>query len=338
MKNVFTAEKLAKFKSLIENSERIALVGHTNPDGDAVGSTLALSRYIKQAYPGKIVRIFVPNRPPAFLGFIDGDSQVEVYAEMIKEAQAFLAAADMIVCMDFNLITRLDQMGDAIEMNLHATRVLVDHHIAPPHFELSFHNEDSCSTALLTYHLIVGCGGEEALTKEIGEPLYLGMMTDTGGFSFSRLDGDLFRAVASLIDCGVDAVDMHQKVFSQQSEDRLRLVGYLLDEKMVVRGDKSAAYISLTQEEKDRFNYQIGDGEGVVNMPLSIDKVNFSVMMTQTKEHIKLSLRSQGELDVNLLAREHFMGGGHKNAAGGKFFGEMDEAIAKVEQVINSLV
>ncbi|MFI3295489.1 MAG: DHH family phosphoesterase [Rikenellaceae bacterium] len=335
MENIFTPEKLSQFNQTCQNSERIAIVAHTNPDGDAVGSSLALYHFLVAKYPQKHVRVIVPNNFPDDLKFIDPQSHIEVYMEMIKEAQAFLAACDAIICVDFNQISRLDQMGEAIEMNLHATRILIDHHIDPPHYDLAFHYSRSSSAAFLVYGLIVGLGGVEALTPEIASALYLGIMTDTGGFSFSLLDGELFRSVATLVDCGADPVYIRQMVFDRQSEDRLRMVGYLLSQKMVIHSNKGAAYITLTNQEKLEFNHQIGDTEGVVNMPLTIGGITFSAIMIQTKDYIKLSLRSQGDCDVNVLARDNFSGGGHKNAAGGKYYGSMEQCVEFIERLIS---
>lgn len=337
MKNIFNSDKCKQFYSFCSDSSRIAVVSHTNPDGDAVGSGLALTLYLREAFPSAATRFFVPNYYPSFVGFVDPDKDIEIYGEMCKEAEAFLAAADLIICVDFNVIMRLDRMGEAIDMNLHAPRIVIDHHLDPPAFDLAFHTTESSSTALLIYKLIVALSGEGVITPAIGTALYLGMMTDTGTFSYSNLTSDLFRAVATLVDCGVDPVAVHQAVYDSQSESRLRMVGYLLSEKMVVRAPQRAAYITLTQDEKARFNHQIGDTEGVVNMPLSISGIDFSAILIETKDCIKVSLRSQGDIDVNVLGRSTFNGGGHKNAAGGRLYSTMDEAIATLEQVIINL-
>lgn len=328
-----------KFSSFFESSQRVAILSHTNPDGDAVGSALALTRFLSSLAPEKDIRPIVPNHFPSFLRFVDHKNEIYVANDQLNEVQAFLAAADLIICVDFNQPHRLDALSDALAMNFDAKRVLIDHHIDPPQsFDLMFHSTQSSSTALLVYNLIVDLKGVEAIDENIAEPLYLGMMTDTGGFSFSTLNAELFRAVANVVERGADPVKIHREVFDTQTESRVRLVGYLLDNKMVVIPEKMAAYITLTQEEKDKFKFQIGDSEGVVNMPLTIKNVEFSAILIENKDMIKLSLRSQGDrIDVNAIAREHFNGGGHKNAAGGRLMMSMEQAVEKVKQVIETL-
>lgn len=329
-----------KFAAACAKSSRIALIAHTNPDGDAIGSSLGLLRFLRAAYPDKNIRTFVPNYPPNSLKFIDTNRDIEVYINQIGETNAFIAAADMLVFLDFNQIHRLDALSDAIDMNMHATRVLIDHHIDPPtnKFDITHHTTESSSAALLVYTLIEQMGGTEAFTKEIGEPLYLGMMTDTGCFSFSNLSGELFKAIATLVDAGIEPVKINRAVYSTQTESRTRLHSYLISEKMMVYTEKGAAIITLTQDEKDRFTFQTGDAEGVVNIPLNIDGITFSALLIENKDGtIKLSLRSQDTVDVNQISNEHFNGGGHKNAAGGKLNTPMEEAVKRVENVIKAL-
>ncbi len=326
-----------KFAAACAKSSRIALIAHTNPDGDAIGSSLGLLRFLRTAYPDTNIRSFVPNYPPNSLKFIDTNRDVEIYMNQIGETNAFIAAADMLIFLDFNQIHRLDALSDAIEMNMHATRVLIDHHIDPPlnKFDITHHATESSSASLLTYTLIEQMGGTEAFTKEISEPLYLGMMTDTGCFSFSNLSGELFRAVATLIDAGVEPVKINRAVYSTQTESRTRLHSYLISEKMIINHQKGAAIVTLTQEEKDRFDFQTGDSEGVVNIPLNIEGITFSALLIENKDgSIKLSLRSQDTVDVNKISNDNFNGGGHKNAAGGKLNTSMDEAVKRVEDVI----
>lgn len=337
MNNIFNHNKLEQLSSLCATSQRIVIIAHTNPDGDAIGSGLALLLFLREAFPAQKVRFFVPNRFPEFLGWVDSQHDVEVYSEMCSEGEAFIAAADLIFIADFNQTTRLEKMSSALDANLHAPRVLIDHHIAPVEYDLSFHTTASSSTAYLVYSLIEHWMGTAVITRPIADAIYLGMMTDTGNFSYGNLTPELYRAVAVLVERGVNPSAINQAVFNTQSEYRLRMVGYLISENMVVRADKNAAYITLTRAEKEQFHHQIGDTEGVVNMPLTINGVNFAAILIETKECIKVSLRSVGALDVNIISNNNFNGGGHKNAAGGKYFGTMSEAIAQLERVIDQL-
>lgn len=333
MKNTFESAKIIQLKRLCESAGSIAVVSHTNPDGDAIGSGLALSAFLRGM--GYEVRFFVPNHYPKFLDFLPGTERVEIYGEACESARSYIADADLIVCADFNQVGRLDRMTDAIEANVIAPRVLIDHHLNPPEYELSFSDTEYCSTAHMVYDLICAWAGPEAVTPEMAVALYVGIVTDTGNLSYGNLTPELYRAVAALVEKGVRPIEISQAV-NTQSESRLRLVGYLLSEKMKVRTDLKTAYITLTRAEKTRFNHQIGDTEGIVNMPLAIDGIDLTAMFIETLDCIKISFRSQGDFDVNLFAREHFNGGGHKNAAGGRFFGPMSEAVARFNEIIQT--
>lgn len=339
MNNIFQNNSLAQFKSMCMDAQSVAIVSHSNPDGDAIGSGLALLRFLEGQ--GIKARFFVPNRYPEFLGFIDpSGNQIEVFNIDPAASTAYIAASDLIVCVDFNDLSRLERMTPVMDSNIHAPRVLIDHHQAPSleQFAVSFSEVGYSSTALMIYDLVMEWGGCDTLTKEVAEALYLGIMTDTGCFSFGNLTPWVYRAVADLVAVGVDVVEINRQVFNTQSVCRTKMVGYLISEKMVVNPAKSAAYITLTMDEKAKFNHQIGDTEGIVNMPLAIKGIIFSAILIQSEDCIKLSLRSQGDkVDVNLLAREYFNGGGHKNAAGGKFFGTMEQAIAQLEMVIGKM-
>lgn len=338
MNNIFNSNTVAQFKELCGQSPQITIVSHTNPDGDALGSGLALLRHLKMQ--GAKVRFFVPNNYPDFLHFIDpNQSEIEVFNQDPAFIKAYIAASDMIICVDFNQVSRLEGMTHALECNIHAKRVLIDHHIAPPleQFDLAFSDTSYSSTALMICDLVRVWNSSCVLSKDVAEAMYLGMMTDTGCFSYGNLTPELYRAVADIAAAGVDVVDINRKVFDNHSEHRVRMVGYLLSQKMVVNKDKSAAYITLTMQEKQEFHHQIGDTEGIVNMPLSIKGINFSAILIENEEGtIKISLRSQGDgPDVNVIGREWFAGGGHRNAAGGRLSGcSMDKAIQVVEEVI----
>lgn len=335
MENIFDSAKIIQLKAMCESARTIAVVSHTNPDGDAIGSGLAISGFFRDR--GYDVRFFVPNHFPKFLGFIPGTARVEVFGEVCESAKSYIADADLIICADFNQIGRLEKMTDAIEANVIAPRVLIDHHMSPPEYELSFSDTGYSSTSHMVYDLICAWTGAEAITHDIAVALYVGIATDTGNLSYGNLTPELYCAVAALVEKGVRPGEVSKAVFNTQSESRLRMVGYLLSEKMKVDCDLQTAYITLTRAEKSRFNHQIGDTEGIVNMPLTIECINFSAMFIETLDCIKISFRSQGIFDVNLFAREHFNGGGHKNAAGGRFYGPMDEAVAKFEELTKTV-
>lgn len=337
MKNIFNKSKIDKLSLLCSSARNIAVISHTNPDGDAIGSGLALKLFLQQKFSESVVRFFVPNKFPEFLSWVDRERDIEIFGELCEEASAFLSSADVIFTVDFNQNSRLEQMGVPLAANNHAIRVLIDHHIAPAQYDIEMHDTTSSSTAYLIYNLIENWGGTTEITPAMADAIYLGMMTDTGNFSFGNLTPELYRALASLVERGVDPPRINRLVYNTQSEYRLRMLGYLLSEKMVVDHGCRAAYITLTRAEKERFKHQIGDTEGIVNIPLTIRGITFASILIETKECIKISLRSVGELDVNAIAKVAFNGGGHRNAAGGKFFGTMEQAVAKLTEVISSL-
>ncbi len=333
---MYCADKIEKFLSYFGASERVAIISHTNPDGDAIGSGLAMLKALRKLDSSKSVRFFTPNDMSTSLRYIDSARDTEVFMQSTNEYRAYIAASDLIIIVDLNDTNRLEVMSESLECNITAPRILIDHHVAPPKYDLSFHSTDVAATAVLVYGLIKAIGVE--IDSDIAVPLYAAMMTDTGCFSFGHLTPELYRAVAELVESGINPQQINYNLLNQQSEDRIRMTGYLIEEKMTVIKEHSAAYVTLTMEEKTRFNHQIGDTEGVVNIPLTIKGVDFSALLIENRDHIKLSLRSVGSgVDVNKICREHFNGGGHTNAAGGKFFGTLEEATTKINQIIEQL-
>ena len=321
-------ERIESLRELLAPANRkIVIVAHTNPDGDAVGSSLAWAEVLRGM--GHTVTCIVPNKYPYFLDWMPGIGQVVVFKnDTAGDAVRAIAEADLLFCLDFNAVSRLEILSDTIEANTTARRVLIDHHLSPDgHFDLSFSYPDSSSTCFLVYSIIEALFGTDAITRQMAEALYVGIMTDTGNFSFSSLTSDLFRAVAVLIDKGVNVPYVNSSVYNNFSEGRMRLLGYMLNDKMVTDYEFGVAYVSLTEEEMRRFDFIQGDSEGFVNYPLSIRGIRMSAMFIQTKHSIRVSLRSRGEVDVNVFARRYFDGGGHRNAAGGKSYVPMNETL-----------
>lgn len=328
MQNIFTEEKIVSFIEAVEKSNTIAIVTHINPDGDAIGSAGALKEILKNIYPKKQVRAFVPNAYPEFLSWTAKRTKIEICKSGYISKIRYIQNADFVLVADLNSIDRTEHLAMAINKNT-GTKMLIDHHINPDTsiFNTVFHTTDASSTCYIAYGLIKAAGWEDKVDSAIASALLCGIITDTGGFSYSGLTGDLFRTVGELIDKGADPVAIHQAVFDHQSESRLRLLGYLLNDKMITIPEKKAAYITLTEKEKKRFHYKIGDTEGIVNYPMTISGISTSAIFVENTDYIKVSLRSQGnEINVNEMCHKWFNGGGHFNAAGGKFFGTMEEA------------
>ncbi|MBQ8271573.1 MAG: DHH family phosphoesterase [Tidjanibacter sp.] len=320
-------EKIESLKGYLSGGcKNIAIVTHTNPDGDAIGSSLAWAKVLRDM--GHEVHTLVPNRYPAFLDWMDGIGEMVVAKEQPEVATEIIAAAELVFVMDLNKIDRLDSMTEPL-MASEAPHILIDHHLMPPDdYSLQFSYPEMCSTAFVTYKIIEAMVGTEAITTEMAENLYAGIMTDTGNFAFSYLTPDLMRSVAVLLERGLEIPKVYNAVYNSYSASRVKLLGYSLGKKMEVLAKGKAAYMSLTEKEMRRYNFQLGDSEGFVNYPLSIAGMKMSAIFIETRKFVRVSLRSRGdEVDVNLFARRYFGGGGHKNAAGGKSFVSIDETI-----------
>ena len=321
-------ERIESLRELLAPANRkIVIVAHTNPDGDAVGSSLAWAEVLRRM--GHEVTCIVPNKYPYFLDWMPGIGQVVVFKnDTTGDAVRAIAEADLLFCLDFNAVSRLEILSDTIEANTTARRVLIDHHLSPDgHFDLSFSYPDSSSTCFLVYSIIEALFGTDAITRQMAEALYVGIMTDTGNFAYSFLTPELFRAVAVLVEKGISIPEIHNNVYNAYTEGRARLFGYVINRKMEIIQDGTVAYMSLMENEMRRFQFQQGDSEGFVNYALTIKKMKMSAMFLAHRKFIRVSLRSRGDVDVNLFARKYFNGGGHKNAAGGKSFVSMQETI-----------
>lgn len=273
----------------------------------------------------------VPNKYPYFLDWMPGIEEVVVFrSDTEGRAARALAEADLIFCLDFNAVSRLEILSDTLSANTSARRILIDHHLSPDEgFDLMFSYPGASSTCYIMYRLIEALFGTEAITQQMAEALYVGMMTDTGNFAFSSLTPGLFRAVATLVERGVHVPTVYNNVYNAYTEGRARLFGYAINRKMQLIEDGTVAYMSLMEHEMRRFGFQQGDSEGFVNYALTIKKMKMSAMFLAHRKFIRVSLRSRGDVDVNLFARKYFNGGGHKNAAGGKSYDTMEETIAR---------
>ena len=306
---------------------RIVILSHTNPDGDAVGSSLAWAEVLRAR--GHEVTCVVPNKYTYFLDWMPGIEEGVVFkTDTEGRAVKAIAEADVLFCLDFNAVSRLEILSETIQGNTTARRVLIDHHLQPDEgFDIVFSHPESSSTCFLVYCLVEAMYVTGAITRRMGELLYVGMMTDTGNFAFSHLTPELFRAVAVLLEKGISIPEIHNSVYNAYTEGRARLFGYAINRKMALIEDGTVAYMSLLESEMRRFQFQQGDSEGFVNYALTIKKVKMSAMFLAHRKFIRISLRSRGNVDVNLFARKYFNGGGHKNAAGGKSFLSMEETI-----------
>ncbi len=324
-------EKLGRL--LLDKTQAIAIVVHANPDGDAIGSALGLYGFLRNEGFAH-VEVVSPNAYPSFLHWMPGNASVIIAEKAGDKALSIISNADLLFCLDFNGFGRTDQLEQALEKSK-ADKVMIDHHPQPEDgFDVVFSDTIASSTAELVYECIAALKGGDAVTLEMAQCLYAGIVTDTGSFSYGCNNPRTYEIVARLIEKGVDGAYLHRLIYSTYSVDRMRLLGYCLSKKLEVIEAHQAAYISLTKKDLERFNHHEGDTEGVVNYALDIRGINLAALFMEKDDHVKVSFRSAGDLDVNRLARRYYHGGGHKNAAGGKSLENMENTLAAFDALI----
>ena len=332
---MLTDQEKGELVDFFSSKKKIVLTTHVNPDGDAVGSTLAMMHYLRAK--GHEVTAIVPNKFPKFYGWMPGANEMVVFEKKAAVVKKALSEADMVFSLDYNSISRVGQMTNLLKA-APGKKFLIDHHIDPEEgFDYYLATTNTTSTGQLVYQFIGMMGDKDRLNKEIAVAIYVAIMTDTGSFSYAANYPETYHIVADLIDIGVDAERVHRMVYDTFTENRLRLLGYAISERMMVWHQLHTAVIYLTKGDLARFNYQVGDTEGVVNYPLSMEDVNLAVLITEKEKKIKLSFRSKGKFNVNLLARNNFNGGGHKNAAGGQTSMDITNTVDAIKKALEPL-
>ena len=330
-----TESQIITTKDLLSTAKKVVIIPHRNPDGDAMGSTLALYHYLKNK--GIEATVLSPNEFPDFLAWLPSAENVLLYERDKSTTKTILEAADLLFTLDFNALHRTGEMEHEL-VKLTAPFILIDHHEAPADYAaVTFSDTKYGSTCEMIFDFIESIGDIQLLDKTIATCLYTGIVTDSGSFKFPKTTGKTHRIVAQLIDIGIDNSKIHDLLFTNNSYESLQLLGRALQNLKVLKNHKTS-YITLSQAELERFHFKKGDTEGIVNYGLSIKGIIFTAIFIENKEEgiIKISLRSIGDFDVNQLSREHFHGGGHKNAAGGKSHLSMKETIAFFENVVQN--
>lgn len=338
---LFSTAEIATAQELINQSNNIVILTHMSPDGDAMGSSLAMRHFLEAQ--DKQVSVIVPNSFPDFLAWLPKANEHIIYELQRKEADALLEQADLVICTDFNEPKRIGSLGDKL-LSLSCKKMMIDHHLHPSNFpDLILSYPASPSTCELVYRLITSLSPlAPNLSPEIATCIYTGMMTDTGNFSFNSNYPEMYQIVSDLVAAGVNKDAIYNRVFNAYSSDRMRLMGYCLYQKMKIFPEYHTALIYLSRKELYRFNFQSGDAEGIVNLPLQIKDIHYSCFMREdkvnptevalsggSKTKIKISLRSQGDRPVNVFAKDIFGGGGHANASGGEYYGPLPEAVQR---------
>ncbi len=323
-----------ELKKLIDEAGHIVLICHINPDGDAIGSMLALRRWIISR--GKDARMISPNSLQKFLLWMTDADLVLDFHYHSEEGSSLINEADLIIMVDFNNTSRMGRAEEPVIKSA-ARKIMIDHHPDPGSFaELVISDVGRSSTSELIYFLVNDMAGGEFDDQQFLTAVYVGIVTDTGNFEHGFISGDTMRTVGSLLDKGVDRERVYNHIFSNFSPDRMRLKGFALHNRMVVHESLHTAYIWLTREDLEEFNYVKGDTEGFANVLLTMKDIVLSVLFVERSGFVKMSLRSKGNFNANLLSRKCFNGGGHRNAAGGEMKGSVHEVIRHFEQKLPS--
>lgn len=321
-----------KLSKLFSEAEKIVLICHINPDGDAIGSMLALYYYLLSK--GKNVEMVSPNYMQDFLLWMEGTDKINVFLRRRKKCKKQVEEADLIVMVDFNQTDRLGEIEGEV-MRSKAYKVVIDHHVNPSQWaDYLISLPSRCATAEIIHDLVTTMEGKAFDNISYVEAVYVGIITDTGSFDFGSYDGHTLRVVAELLDYGVDKEKIRLKIYNNFSSDRMRLMGFALDQRMVIFKEYSTAYIFLSNDDLQKYNHIKGDTEGFVNLPLEIKDIEFSVLFMEKTDLIKLSFRSKNNFPVNEFAEKYFGGGGHKNAAGGEFKGSLSNAIETFTKIV----
>lgn len=321
-------------QQLFSDPKKIVILSHRSPDGDSVGSSLGLYHFLKKF--NHELQVITPDPAPPFIHWMPDFDLVLNYEKQKDAATNAIESAEVIFCLDFNTPSRMGNMEAAFEKRDSKAYVInIDHHQQPDDFaNFQLSDTSASSTAQLIYDFIVETKDKSYLDESIAQCLYTGILTDTGSFRFSSTSPHTHRVVADLLETGIDVNVIYQKIYDNYSQDRIKLLGFALKDKMKLYPDYHTSIIDLSEDELNDFYFQKGDTEGIVNFPLSISWVKMSILLTQKDGLVKMSFRSKGNFSVNELARKYFGGGGHENASGGATKLTMPETVKKLESIL----
>jgi phosphoesterase RecJ-like protein len=316
----------------LDQSKKVAILTHTNPDGDAIGSSLALALALKKR--GLDAQVVIPDGLPDFLRWLPGISLSTTFAYKKEKASAIITEADLVFCLDFNDPGRLGAVEEILNQSK-ARKILIDHHQDPKEFtDITISETLRGSVGEMIYLFLKEQFVTDVMDSDIATCLYVAIMTDTGNFSYASNYPEVFHVVGDLLNYGIEKDHIYSNVYDAYSEDRMRLQGYCMQEKMVILPKFKTAYISLTDEELQRFNHRKGDTEGFVNIPFSVKGIRFTALFVEKKDLVRVSFRSRGSFPVNKVAADHYHGGGHTNAAGGDSLETMEKTLEHFESLL----
>lgn len=343
---IFSPEQVNQAASMLQKAQRVVILTHMGPDGDAMGSSLALYHWLNRPLSAqsesKEVNVITPNAFPSFFAWMPGADKVLIYENNAAQCNEAIETADAIVCADFNDPKRIGPVGEKM-LQKSCPKILIDHHLNPSDFaDVTFSYPESPSASEIVYRLMRAIAPQSPLSIDEATCVYTGMMTDTGNFSFNSNHPEMYEIIAELVRVGVDKDAVYNAVFNQHSANRMRLWGYALYRKMRLFPEYHLALIALSADELEQYHYEVGDTEGLVNMPMQISDIYYSVFIREERAkpgtsypRIRFSFRSQGDRPVNVFASEVFHGGGHMNASGGEMFAPLGQAIRLFERNIS---
>ena len=333
--NIMNKDQVAQLSHLISDARTILITCHKSPDGDAIGSCLGWTEYLRAQ--GKEPVIIVPDQYPDFLLWMPNTEKIVRYDKHKEKCDMLFKIADLVFCLDYNTPSRVEDMEEAL-VSSPARRVLIDHHLNPDvPAVLTISRPEASSTSELVFRIVWQLGGFEMMSKQFATPIYCGMMTDTGGFTFNSSNPEIYFIISELLTKHIDKDRIYRNVYHNYSEDRIRLMGYVMYEKLVYLPEYHAAFYTLTKEEQKRFHFIKGDAEGLVNIPQQIKGLKLSISLREDTEKPRLiwvSLRSVDDFPCNKMAEDFFNGGGHLNAAGGRINGTMEDAVETVKKAL----
>ena len=338
LKDIMTKEACEQLRTLILHADTILCVCHQNPDGDALGSCLAWAEVLRSQF-GKEPQVIVPDQYPDFLQWLPNTEKIIRYDKHREGCDWTLQHSDLIFCLDFNTASRTADMQHSLCASP-AKRVLIDHHLDPDvEAEITISHPEASSTSEIIFRIVWQMGCFEALTKHFAIPLYCGMMTDTGGFTYNSSDPEIYFIISQLLTKHINKDKIYRNVYNTFSENRLRLQGFVMLERLVVDQKRHASYFTLTRQDLKRFHFMKGDAEGLVNLPLQMKGHKLSISLREDTEKDRLvwvSLRSVDLFPCNEMATRFFNGGGHLNASGGRLYCTMEEAVTIVQQALEA--
>ena len=335
--DILNDSQLAQLDQLISDAQNIIVTCHKSPDGDAIGSCLGWAEYLRSR--GKEPTVIVPDQFPDFLLWMPNTEKIVRYDKHREKCDMLFKIADLVFCLDFNTPSRVNEMEQAL-VGSQAPKVLIDHHLDPDvPAVLTVSHPAACSTSELIFRIVWQLDGFKDLSRQFAIPVYCGMMTDTGGFLYNSSHPEIYFIIGELLTKHIDKDRIYRNVYHNYSEDRIRLMGYVMYEKLVYLSDFHTAFYTLTKEEQKRFHFVKGDAEGLVNIPQQIKGLRLSISLREDSEKPNLvwvSLRSVDNFPCNKMAAEFFNGGGHLNASGGHLDMTIDEAVKVVSQAVTA--